>query len=335
MPFLGFGNYAKPGPGVRKDEEEKSVWLKFFIVFKRRLSKFMQLNLIFMLPILGVAALMFCILFLPVPRYAMQFTLGETIFSLKLWELYVVPMPLMLLSPFVGGLMVVSRRLANEEYAFVWSEYWKGVKENWKQFLANGIFLYVMYFLLSFSFIYYSGNLSDNFLSFIPYAMIILVTVLLVFSQYYVSVMIVSVNLKLTHIYKNALIFAIMGLGRNLLLTVIFAALVVLLWMAQIMGLTLLIALAVIILLLFSFIAYTTSYLTYPLVKRYIIDPFENKDIVKNAPEVQPSTDENFDYLQDELDGGEENNEQYVYVNGKLVKRDSLNQDEEEQIFRD
>ncbi|MEG1426848.1 MAG: DUF624 domain-containing protein, partial [Oscillospiraceae bacterium] len=171
MSFLGFGNYAKPGPGVSKEEEDKSVFVRFFLVFMRRFSKFMQLNLIFMIPLLGVVALMVALLFLPVPRYEMKLTLADTILQLKLWELYVVPMPLILVSPFFAGVMVVARRLANEEYAFIWSEYWSGVKANWKQATINGVFLYAMYFLLSFAFLYYSGNLSKGFLSFIPYAM--------------------------------------------------------------------------------------------------------------------------------------------------------------------
>lgn len=332
MPFLGFGNYAKPGPGVSKDEEEKSVWLKFFIVFKRRLSKFVQLNLIFLIPVLLVSALIFGVAIMP----GMRYMLVMQGLQINLWNLYVMPLPLILLSPFWGGLMVVTRRLANEEYAFIWSEYWRGVKENWKQFLANGIFVYVMFFLLSFSFIYYSGKVSESFLYYIPYGMIILVSVLLLFSQYYIPVMIVSVNLKMRYIYKNALIFALMGLGRNLLMTLvvgIFVALIgIFMWMHPIL---ILIGFLLLILAMFAFIAYTDAYLMYPLVKQYIIDPFENKDIIKKSPETQPAQAD-FSYLRDELDSAEdENAPKYVYVNGKLVKLEDGEGEEDEQIFTD
>ncbi|MEG1427184.1 MAG: DUF624 domain-containing protein, partial [Oscillospiraceae bacterium] len=288
------------------------------------------------IPVLCAIALMVVLFILPIPRFEMRLQLADSTLQLKLWEMYVVPMPLMLLSPFFAGMMVVARRLANEEYAFIWSEYWAGVKGNWKQALLNGVFLYSMYFLLSFAFLYYSANLSAGFLGFIPYAMIILLTVLLVFSQYYVPLMIVSVNLKLTHIYKNAFIFAIMGLGRNLLLTLIFVILLGLyLFIFPMMGLTILIGFVLAILLLFAFIAYALSFISYPMIKNYIIAPYEQKEIVKNNPDVQPSN-ENLDYLPDELDIGssEKDTAQYVYINGKLVKQDS-DEDEDNQIFKD
>lgn len=43
-------NYDKPGRGVEKDEPEKSAVMNFFTIFFRRLSKFVQLNFIFMIP---------------------------------------------------------------------------------------------------------------------------------------------------------------------------------------------------------------------------------------------------------------------------------------------
>lgn len=56
--FFGlFGNYDKPGPGVSKDEPKKAAPVRFEILW-RKLSKLIQLNLIYMIPFIVVVALM-------------------------------------------------------------------------------------------------------------------------------------------------------------------------------------------------------------------------------------------------------------------------------------
>lgn len=50
----------------------------------------------------------------------------------------------------------------------------------------------------------------------IPLAVCCILSILMLFAQYYIPVMIVTFDLKLRHIYRNAFIFSIMGLLRNL-----------------------------------------------------------------------------------------------------------------------
>lgn len=49
MGFLGFGNYSKPGKGVKKGEPEKKRFFLFFELYFRKISKLIQLNLVFVL----------------------------------------------------------------------------------------------------------------------------------------------------------------------------------------------------------------------------------------------------------------------------------------------
>ena len=71
--------------------------------------------------------------------------------------------------------------------------------------------------------------------TFLPISFIIFPSVLCVFMalitlfmQFYIPLMIVTFDLKLIQIYKNALIFAFAGALKNLLLLIIFAAMFVL-----------------------------------------------------------------------------------------------------------
>ena len=142
MAFFGLiGNYDKPGPGVSKDEPKKAAPVRFFEILWRKLSKLVQLNLIFMIPFAVVVALMVVIFFLPLPHFAFNTSLFG---PLDLYAIYAVPLPLILMAPFSAGMAYVTRNFAREEHAFVWSDFWEAVKNNWKASLLNGIIVYVL-----------------------------------------------------------------------------------------------------------------------------------------------------------------------------------------------
>lgn len=267
-----FGNYTKVGPGVSKDEdEERSAFQMFFIRFKRRLSKFAILNLTFMIPTAVIAIIMAFLYFYTGTRYNISVVVDEVVLAeFSLWDRYVFTLPLILLSPFWGGMMVVARRLSQGEYSFVWSEYWEGVRDNFGQFLANGIVLYILYTLLSFSFTYYLAYASVNMLYYIPVGLITFAIALLLLAQIYVSLIIVSIELPLMQIYKNSLIFAVLGIKKNFfyILTLAVLALISLLHILVLILFPAIIAC--------SMIAYANSYICYPVLKKYIIDPYNN-----------------------------------------------------------
>ena len=171
MAFFGLiGNYDKPGPGVSKDEPKKAAPVRFFEILWRKLSKLVQLNLIFMIPFAVVVALMVVIFFLPLPHFAFNTSLFG---PLDLYAIYAVPLPLILMAPFSAGMAYVTRNFAREEHAFVWSDFWEAVKNNWKASLLNGIIVYVAYVFLSFSVFFYSNQMQSNWLYMVPFLSLI------------------------------------------------------------------------------------------------------------------------------------------------------------------
>lgn len=331
MAFLGiFGNYSKPGPGVNKDEEEKSPLAKFFTVYYRRFAKFMQLNLIFMIPFVVAFAAAVALFFLPVSRWMLTATFSSVTYEINTWVLYVMTIPLFLLSPFWGGLMVVSRRMAKEEYCFIWSEYWKGVKDNFKQFLANALFIYLVYVLTSFSLVYYNTRVYDSWFYIVPIALIISLLIIFLFMQYYVGLLIVSVELGMRQIYKNAFIFSLVGLKRNLICTLALAlpiAIVVVCMCFNIIAI--LVACVIIVFWFFSFLSYTNCFICYPMIIKYIVEPTtvpveekKEESIMKDA-----SFEDSLASIAKKAEEfEEEDTPKYVYVNGKLIKSDELEQ---------
>ncbi|MBP3705134.1 MAG: YesL family protein, partial [Clostridia bacterium] len=279
--FNMFNNYDKPGPGVSKDEPKKSAPIRFFEILWRKLSKLIQLNLIFMIPVVVVvAAAMYGILILPLQHLMLTTTVFGT---LDLYNLYIVPMPVLLLGPFSCGMAYITRNFAREEHAFVWSDFWDAVKDNWKAGLLNGVIMYIAYAVLSFGFLFYFDQWKTaGWVYILPLIFIGLIAAIMLFAQYYIPLMIVTFDLKLRHIYKNAVIFAIMGVVRNILITFVFVAMLVGLWFCP--AQFIFIPVLLFALIVCSFISYLCSFATYSLIDGFMIQPFYRREAAANAP---------------------------------------------------
>lgn len=311
-------NLDKPGKGVEKEEVEKSSSSSYLTTFTRRFGKFVQLNLAFMLPSVFV-------LFLCVATYFAPFYLGMEYFpmvqfggaELNLYDTYITYLPLVLLSIPYSGAMVVARRLANGDYAFVWSEFIKGVKENWKPFLLNGLACYGFYVISSFALLFYLSSVKENWLFYIPLIFVILVTAVFVMMQFYIPLMIVSVNIKLRHVYKNSLILCVAGILKNVLF-IFIAGIIIAFYVlfVPIMNGTLLIGIALLLVIVPSFLFYSQAFIFYPVIDLLVIQPYYKKKEEEEGPPPikKPSLT---DYV-----GVEENKSTYIYKDGKLVRID-------------
>jgi uncharacterized membrane protein YesL len=331
LAFLGiFGNYDKPGPGVSKDEPPKSAPVRFFEILGRKFGKLVQLNLIFLIPFIVAVALMVVISFSPI-HFVLQLPVGEGAIQLDVWFLYVVPLPVILLSPFTAGLTYVTRNFAREEHAFVWSDFWENVKGNWKYFLMNGALVYLVYVVLSFSILYYYNATSRGWFYYIPFWVCLVLGVFFLFAQYYLPVMFVTFDLKFGQAYRNAFIFSLAGLGRNILITAVLGALLYLVvYVIPLNGLVIMILLLLTLFLLFSLISYFINFTVYPVVERYLIKPYEKKmEEEKNGGKTEAALQEDPEavrfYAQPEEDEDEDDDEdKMVYVNGRLIKKSEL-----------
>ena len=249
-------NYDRPGPGVRKDEPRKKAVPRFFTILGRKFTQMVELNLLF--AVFAAAAL------------AVTYVLRNALPAQLLWMI-----PILLISPFVAGLAFVTRNYVREEHAFLFSDFMDAVKGNWKAFFVNGAVCCALYLILSVSIRFYFGALSGGAMYYVALCLCVTVAFLLVSAEYYVPVMVVTFDLKLLQIYKNALIFAVVGLWRNILLTVILAALFLGLFLAQMTALSLILGLVFVFVLLFSFVMFLINFAVYPLIDRLMIQPYQ------------------------------------------------------------
>lgn len=260
MGFLS-NYYNKPGPGVEKGAPKPNRFILFWQIFGRHFFDLIKVNLVFMIPTAIVGIL--C---------------GLLLFGGKLSPVFAL-LPLILLSPFVGGLTYATRNYAREEHVFIWHDFMKHTKENWKKFLINGVVFYIVVMLAVTAIRFYSKN--QNVLG--PVLSLLALTVCLgllfifICMQFYVPMQIVTFDLSLKQIYKNGVIFAILGLWRNLLLVVILgvelACMALMIYLGAYLPILFLLVLAITIFVLFSFVAYLVNFTVYPILDKHMIQP--------------------------------------------------------------
>ena len=102
---------------------------------------------------------------------------------------------------------------------------------------------------------------------------IVVIGVLFTWMQYYVNTMIVTFDLSLKDIYKNALLFAIGRLPLNILISVIGIIVFILVLMIPSVILYILW-----FLILYSLFGIITVFMVYPTIDKYMIKANENKE---------------------------------------------------------
>ena len=273
-------NYNKPGPGVSKDAPVKKPFFRFWEVYFRKFFDLIKVNLLFAIPTAVIVVL--------------SFMFGIFISSVNPNLSFLGWLPMIFLSPFVAGLTFVCRNYAREEHAFILSDFWDAVKNNWKQFLANGIICYIFYVLMSISIPFYSAQLSSNSLLYITFVVCCIISFLFICAQFYIPVMIITFDLGLKQIYKNALIFAIVGLWRNLMLIAILAVFIVaaIIFFLMIPALALLVLFALAVFWMFGFFGFLINFAVYPMIVKFIITPYEKAQQEKKKAEAGENTEE-------------------------------------------
>lgn len=333
MAFLSglFGNYTKEGPGVEKDEPKKPPFVRFFQLYFRKFWQLIQLNLIFVVPAIVVAAMVF-FLYVGGKDAYVTLQINDTVkYDFYFWTTFVAPLPLILLSPFTAGLCFVTRNYVREEHAFIFSDFKDAIKSNWKYFLLNGAICYLVYTFSFTSIGFYGVFSNESKVMVIPLALSFLFVTIFTFAQFYFPVMAITFDLKFKQLYKNAFIFAILGLPRNILLGVLLVALIVALYFTQIMPLLLpLIAVIWFILLAFSTCMYTVNFVTYPLIEKHLIKPYHGETEEEKKEEVKE--EESALLSAKEMESLES---EFIYVNGKLIRRDEYEQELQRRRSRD
>lgn len=276
-------NYNKPGPGVDKDAPQKPRFFIFFEVLKRKFWNLLRVNLMFVL--FNIPALLIAYFISSVYMQKIQIDGGIGDFYIRFFmAAFFTVLPMVTVGPVQAGITYILRNYSREEHAFIWWDFKETFRKNFKQGMAiTGIDIVILY-VLAIALNFYTSN--SGLLSVAATSFIVLSTVIFAMMHLYIYPMLITVNLSLKNLYKNALIFSILKLFPNLL----FLVLNIVISYAAFYNI--LIGIVLYILLLPSFIGLMNNFYVNPVIKKYVITAEPEEQEEPEEPEKDEETED-------------------------------------------
>ncbi len=184
------------------------------------------------------------------------------------------------------GTAYILRNIAMGEPVFTWYDFWYAVRRNWKQALPFGAVDALVNVLLVFNIFTMITNDGSFFTSLLFWSNIV-IFVLYFIMRFYIYIQMVTFNLTVFKIIKNSLIFALLGLKRNILAVLGIAISLALELLFFSVTALLPVAVAAPLAVLFSTLAYMKVYAAYFKIKEIMIDPYKAEH-----PELYPEEEE-------------------------------------------
>ncbi|HBR30902.1 MAG TPA: hypothetical protein DD733_02345 [Clostridiales bacterium] len=178
------------------------------------------------------------------------------------------------------GFFYVLRGLARSEYVSVWRDFFDAIKKNFKQGIIIGVIDSLIIYVLLYDFASYYMNSGDFLINVFYFAIILFILIYFVM-RFYIYTILVTFDLPIKKIFKNALILSILGFKRNAVALIGSAALILISIYLSILLPHLGIVLPFVITI--SVIGFLGAYCIYPTIKKYMIDPY-----YKEHPEELP-----------------------------------------------
>lgn len=238
--FFGFFDATKPGPGVSKDEPKKKPFFLFWELYFRKFFKLIIANLLYAL----------------------------------------VSIPVVTQGLAQVGLTFVTRNYAREKHVFLPSDFFDTIKKNWKQALITGILELFIGACLVFDLVYawdwLNAGESLQIMPLLFLAVSFFLVLIFCYARYYLYLQIITFKLSLKQVWKNSLLLAIAGFKENLIISLVLAAIYVLVLVLlyfffwYVLGILLILY----VLLFPAFRSFLIQFTIFPLIKRTIIDPY-------------------------------------------------------------
>ena len=293
----------RDGKGVYEEENRKPTFGFFFKLLFRKFGKLVRFNFIMLFqvfPIIGVAAI---IIFgsstynasnsLYAPLYGMSQVVDSSAVNTQLDMVskqvetplftpgMIIGIGLLALFLFVTfgwqnvGAAYVLRGIYRGDAVFIFSDYFHGIKKNWKQGLFVGMIDFVCSAVLIYDlYILWTSGASLRF------GFILAISIIYVFMRFYIYQMLITFNIKTFKILKNALIFSVLGILRNLLalLGIVFLIGLHIFLIFLLLPIGISIPLVLPFFYIVAVIGFISVYAAYPIIDKYMIAPYKKAD---------------------------------------------------------
>ncbi len=267
------------------NENEKRAIFKYFEIIFSKASNLITLNLvyfIFLIPLICSAIYTICLLF------DVSAELIQSIYfvHLAVWIMETIPLPVMLIllvisivayGPLTAGFTYCIRNIATGKHYWL-NDMFSQAKSNFKQGLAFGI---IDLTVLSSCVIYLASNTSvlqgGGLLAFrAAQVLSVLITLTYIWIRFYSYTIAVTFDMKIRDIFKNTLIFCVLGFFKNIIATAVSAFIIYTFISTPRVDIIL------IAVLIFSLCRFTAVFSTYPVIEKYMLKEIEKLQTKNN-----------------------------------------------------
>ena len=314
--FNIFSRAFRDGKGAVAEDPimDKPSFGNFFKLFKRKFNQIVTMNLFFvagnfpLLALLGVMAGFFSTdSTAPVHTVFAQFNgvmthtqnafvaanLGSMstqtqirVMSTGDWILIgIACLAIFTFGPVMTGMSYIFRNMVKEDPIFIKHDFFYAIKRNLKQSIIYGIIDVAVMFFIFYDIVFFNLNYSAGALTSLFFFASLCLAVIYFFMRMYVYVMMVTFDLSIGKLLKNALYFSVLGIKRNsccILGTIVIIALNLFLVRVFLpIGLMLPFVITV------SLLVFLSVYCAYPVICKYMIEPYYDKDGNPKKTEAQ------------------------------------------------
>ncbi len=304
-------NMNKDGKGVDKNENRtpnisfyfKSLWRKFprlISINLLMLVQFVPLVIAFLSYFWGDTVPTFTDQSFPVyfgisqfdpsPVFSVPFALSSVLFNVPalslgtiIWIAFWALLFALTFGWFNVAFTYLVREMVRGNPIFIFSDIKYALKKNFKQGFLVGLADFALLGILIFNIVTMSndGGLFGGAMYFANLGILTLYIVM----RFYIYLMLITFDIKFMKMLKNALIFVILGLKRNVLAILWVGVLILLNFGIFLVYMPLGISLP--ILYIFSVSTFTTAYAAYPVIEKYMITPYKKEEPESDEMDVE------------------------------------------------
>ena len=314
--LFGFFDYNRDNRPDAVEEDTTPTLGRYFKVLGRRFWKLITLNLMMLpliLPVLICFYLYISMQQTPVsgevlfPQLLGASAVGGTPTTTLLFDLFGAQqnVPIFTTGTYIGmgiciaflvitfgwqnvGAAYIVRNMVRGEPVFIWSDYFYAVKRNLKEGFFLGLIDATILFVLGFDISYFWGR-GGTFTLDVGFFLTIALIVIYFLMRFYLYLLLVTFDLSIFKILKNALIFSMLGFKRNImgvlgiaLITGVHILLLLLLISTPLSGLPIILP----FLWYMAAVTFTSAYAAYPIIDRYMIAPYMEQINEEEAEET-------------------------------------------------
>ena len=171
-----------------------------------------------------------------------------------------------------AGAAYCTRGFVRQEPIFLWSDFFYCIKKNFVQAFLMGIIDIAISVVLVWDFLFWNGRAHLSFMNGVSMYFSLFLCVLYFFMRFYIYTLLITFDLSIFKILKNSFLMAFLGLKRNFIC--LLAILFVFYINVQLFLILPSFGIMLPVIITISLLMFISTYCSYPVVKKYMIDPF-------------------------------------------------------------